>query len=383
MFDNNWKAGQTAPVITPRFPRWSTAFLRAALLALLAGLSACKPAARPERPVVVRVVRVAPPTPADAAGGAQYVGILRGHLETDLGFKVDGTLERIGPAEGGSDWREGTPIRKGQPLAKLVPRDFEAAVADANSRLVLSESVLNRTRDLFASQMVSQQELDTAIANRASATAALERAKQALADSQIVAPYDGVIVARLARAGETIMALANRPVLRVADQTRMEIELGLPDKRIGRIAPGLAVPVRVSAYEGLSFTGRVTEVGVSAKPGTRLFSVITELPNAEGKLKAGMSATVDFSNAGAPPNGAVRVPLSALLARAATNGSTELLVFVVEAGRARERRVETGDILGSSILVTEGLRPGEVVVSAGAGLLHEGAPVDARFAAAP
>jgi RND family efflux transporter MFP subunit len=350
----------------------------AALAVLALALSGCKPAARPEKPLVVRCVKAAPAGPALLAGRSQYVGILRGHLETDLSFKVDGTLELIGPAEGAEDWHEGVPVRKGELLARLTPRDFKAAVADANARLVLNESVLKRTQELKDSSMVAQQELDLAIANRNSSQAALDRAEQSMKDSEIVAPYAGVIAARLAHAGETVIALASRPVLRVADQSSMAIDLGVPDKLIGGITTGMKLPVRISAREGLSLTGAVTEVGVSAKPGTRLFKVVVELSNTNGWLKAGMSATVDCSPAQALPAGAVVVPLSALVGRAASNGPAALSVFVAADGRVREKRVETGDLIGSSIIITSGLKPGDEVVTAGAGTLFDGAAVEAR-----
>ena len=335
--------------------------------------------------MVVRCVRAEAAAASRLAGHSEYVGLLRGHLETDLSFKVDGTIELIGPDTNSPDWHEGTRIYKTNLLARLNQKNFTAAVADAKAKQVLYAGILRRTKELLESRMVSQQELDLAVANFNSANATLDRANEALAESTIYPPYDGVIVARLANAGETVMAMASRPVLRVADQTRMAIDLGVPDKLIGRITNHLRVPVRVSSLEGLSLTGEVTEVGVAAKPGTRLFKVVTELTNhcdlaspQTNFLKSGMSAMVDFSAAESLPTNAVVVPLSALVASTGTNGPQELAVFVVADGHARQRRVETGEIIRSSIVITTNLHPGELVVTAGASTLVDGMAVDAR-----
>ena len=80
-------------------------------------------------------------------------------------------------------------------------------------------------------------------------------------------------------------------------------------------------------------------------------------------------------------SGTVCVPLSALVTlvpdgRSAGNGQAQLGVFVVQNGKAVTRAVKTGDILNSSILITEGLRAGEQVVTSGASFLYDGAPIE-------
>ena len=150
----------------------------------------------------------------------------------------------------------------------------------------------------------------------------------------------------------------------------VEVEVGLPDRLIGSLKPGSRVPVSVSASGEEMLEGVVKEVGVAAQEGSRLFRVVIRLPNAERRLRAGMSASVHLEEGGARRQG-VLVPLSALVAR----GDRDLAVFVVESGVARERRVQTRDIVQSSILVTAGVRAGDVVVVAGASQLYDGAAV--------
>lgn len=356
------------------FPGWH--LVSCIPLALTLALAGCSPkeSAPPEK----RVVRHVTVRPAGSIhrGGAEYVGLLKGDIETDLGFKVGGILELIGLPGDPEGWHEGAAARKGGLLAQLNQNDFESAAREARARLDLTDATLRRTAELFTNKTVSAQEYDVARANRDSAHAAFERARQALDDSRIEAPYDGVILFRMASAGETIAP--GKPVLRIADLSQMSLEIGVPDTLVGRLTQNMPARVKVSALDGLECSGRVSEIGVAARSGTRLFKVIIKIPNTDHRLKPGMSATVDFSEARPLPDGAVVVPLSAIVSGSGAH-SKSLAVFVLDAeGRARERIVQTEDIVRSSIVVLDGLKVGERVITSGAPDLYDGARVDSR-----
>ena len=349
------------------------------MLALAApAIFGCKPA-RPVLPQII-VVRVSAARPVDEAGfrpKSEYIALLRGETETDLSFKVGGLLETIGRENGLDDWQEGAPVRKGEVLAALKQADFVAAEEAARAKRDLSESQYKRIVELRDKGATSPQEFDVAKADMDSSRATWAQADQALKDSVIRAPYGGTILARLANPGETIRP--GNPVLKIANLDRMSAELGVPEKLVGSIQVGKEISVQVSAMEGQSFTGRISEVGVAAKEGARLFKVVVKLDNPKGLLKSGMTASVVLSEAQNFPAGSVAVPLSALVASSPGSTTNPLAVFVVEPdGKAHERAVWTDDIVRSSIVITAGLKPGEKVVTVGASTLYDGAPVDAR-----
>jgi membrane fusion protein, multidrug efflux system len=125
----------------------------------------------------------------------------------------------------------------------------------------------------------------------------------------------------------------------------------------------------------------VSEVGVAASGEGRLFRVVIKVPNPDGLLRSGMTARIRIGNTPAVKPGTVRVPLSALVTLSAGAGTRaeappQLGVFVVRDGKAMQRAVKTGDILNSSILVTEGVSVGEQVVTSGAGFLSDGALIE-------
>lgn len=379
--------GSTRPA-TRRFTRTlvaarpSTIRWLSTLLAILGlGLVGChREKAAEQTSNVVRVVSADPFESAAHSVRSDYIAMLKGDVETTLSFKVGGVIELIGP-QTQQDWQEGTPVRKGQVLARLKQEDFVSQVNSARARA--EQDALSHAREvkLRATGAVSQQELEAANAAREASAASLAMAEQALRDSVLVAPFDATIAARSANQGETVAA--GKPVLQLADLRQMSVELGVPDRAVSKIRVGSQFPVRVSTLEATRFTGRVSEVGVAAKEGARLFRVVIKVPNPDGLLRSGMTASVTLADPSEAPLGSVLIPMSALLSASpgkATNPH-QLAVFVVDASsQARERLVQTEDLVRSSVIVSAGLQAGERVVTAGASTLYDGAPVDARSA---
>ncbi len=355
--------------------------LPAAVLGLLTSGCHRPPSEPPHRVVLVEEARRLRDLPLERV--QTYLGVIRGENETDLSFKVGGILELIGPAPGRS-WGEGDRVERDQILARLVQVDFAAERDSAAARLELARSRFQRAEQLLRDQAISPQEFDVIKAARDEAEAAFERARQALLDSTLRAPFAGHVLARLASPGETV--LPGRPVLRVADLNTVSVELGVPDRLVAQIQPGQRIPVLVNTLEGRRFEGEVSEVGVAARESSRLFKVVLKVPNPGGELRPGMTASVSLRE---PPRfgpDAVLVRLSALVGRAQSVGpapdTPPLAVFVVDdQGVARERPVRTDEIIRSSVVIIEGLRPGERVVVAGASQLQDGEPVEARLVA--
>ncbi len=341
------------------------------LLGLTIGLTGCDrhlPPAPPPLPVHVGLVQDAATAPGQRR--AAYLATIKGRNQLTLSFRVPGIVELIGPEPGQSDWQEGAVVPRGQLLAQLKQSDFLAASNSAAAQAHLDRTQFVRAEKLLRDGAASQQEYDRALAATKAAEAVLDLRRQDLLDSRIVSPLAGTILKREVNAGETIAA--GSPVLTVADLSEVEVEVGVPDRLVGKLRPGDSVRLAVSSLGNREFTGEIKEVGVAAHEGSRLFRVVLRVGNPDGWVRPGMTASVYLEDAAEISAGAL-VPLSALVAR----GERRLSVFVVTNGVARERAVVTRDILQSSIVVTEGLSPGEVVVVAGASQVWDGAAVAA------
>ncbi len=350
------------------------------LLCVALAFTGCgKPAAKVPEKSLVRTAVVQPMDNIRSDGEASYIAIVRFDRETDFSFKVGGILVGIGPTNG-TDWDEATPVKAGTVLAELKQADFINALNSARAKADLASKTVERFRKLRETDAISQQELDVTEADWRTAQAQLDQAEQNVRDSRLVAANDGVVLARYVNSRVTVSP--GQRVLRFADTSLMSVELGLPDRLIGRLSPGKEIPVEVSGLEGLPpFQGHVTEVGVAASSEGRLFRVVIKVRNPDGLLRSGMTARIYVGDTPAVKPGTVCIPLSALVTLVSegnpqTGGQTQLGVFVVQNGKAIKRAVKTGDILNSSIQITEGLQPGEQVVTSGASFLYDGAPIE-------
>ena len=350
------------------------------LVGIALALAGCgKPAARPPEKSLVRTAAVQSMSDVRSNGDASYLAQVKFDHETDLSFKVGGIVVSIGPAIG-TDWNEATPVKAGTVLAELKQADFTNALNSARARSELMVKQLERFRKLRVTDAISQQELDVTEADWRTAQAQLDQAEQNLRDSRLVAAKDGVVLARYINSHVTVSS--GQRALRLADTSLMSVELGLPDRLVGRLTPGKEIPVEVSALEGMPpFRGRVSEVGVAATSEGRLFRVVIKVPNPDGLLRSGMTARIRVDDDASIGSSTVCIPLSALVTHppdghSQGSGQAQLGVFVVQDGKAIQRVVTTGDIFNSSILVSEGLRAGEQVVTAGASFLYDGAPVE-------
>jgi membrane fusion protein (multidrug efflux system) len=344
--------------------------MKCVLLACAVLLASCgaKPPSPPAPPLVGTM------TAAPALGlvpVVSYVGTLAGEVELDLAFKLAGRIAAIGP-EVGRDWREGDVVAIGTALASLDPAQLVETVRAVEARASNDAGLHERGLRLMADQLISQQELDKLAAARDTSAADLRRAQAALADAVINAPFAGTVLRRGARTGETVAV--GQMVLRLADLSRMSVELGVPEHIVGRLKPGQELALTLPAFPGQAFRGLVSEVGASAASGSRLFQMRVAVANPDGRLRPGMSATVAIPG-DLPPADAVTVPLSALLA--GPDGRA-FRVMVVEGAVARGRPVEVIDVIGSSAVISRGLAVGEAVVVAGTGLCADGQPVMAR-----
>ena len=163
-------------------------------------------------------------------------------------------------------------VRKGQLLAELRSDDHRAALAEARARVVeadadirLARAEVERARSLWEKAVGSRQavdraerDVDAARARHSTAAATADRLQAVLAKTRIVAPIDGVVIARHAEAGETLEA--GQRILTIADLSRVRVEAELDEFDSGRVRLDDAVRVTAEGYDGKSWKGRVEEI---------------------------------------------------------------------------------------------------------------------------
>lgn len=297
---------------------------------------------------------------------------------------------------------EGAFVRQGQPLYEIDPSLYRAAVAQASANLASASAAAeaarvraDRFRPLAAAQAISQQEYTDAAAAARQAQAAVAQNRAALNTAQInlrfttvPAPISGRIGRSLFTEGALVTGNQADPiaVISTIDPVFVDIQQSSADMLTLRrtLAGGGALPsgaaVRLILEDGspYAFTGAIqfSEVTVNAATGT--VTLRARFPNPQGTLMPGMFVQAAFEQAIDPA--AYLVPQPALQ----RDIGGEAFVYVLGAGNKIERRtVITERTFGANWVVTNGLKPGDKVISQGTADLRHGMPVKPVPASAP
>lgn len=337
-------------------------------------LSACdKPPVIPEpiRPVKTVVVSREP-----GEATLSFPGEVRARHETPLAFRVGGKVT-------GCSVSLGDTVRRGQILAQLEPADYQlatqsgaASVAEAHSTLALTELELVRYRNLQEKGFVSAALLDQKQAAAAAARAHVDAVQSAhtgqarqLAYTSLPAENDGVISAYDCNVGQVVNA--GQPILRLAQAAEKEIEIYLPETEWQHVRSAGKFTVSLSALPNQSYQGALRELAAAADPATRTYAARIAINNASAAVQLGMSATVEVQPKDNPGNRIIRLPLVSVVSR-----DSHPTVWKLDAdSRVHVAAIFIDGVEGNAVHIASGLNSGDVVVTAGANLLHEGEQV--------
>lgn len=335
---------------------------------IMAGCS--KPVEKSEDVRPVRVVKI------QASGvetAFEFAGDVRPRIESRLGFRVGGKI-----ASRKVD--VGMQVKRGDLLMQLDPQDLQlaqaqaqAAVRAAQSNRDLALAERKRYEELRAKNFVSQAVLDAKETAYRAAQSSFEQAQAGLqaqsnqaSYAALVADADGVVTAIDAEVGQVVAA--GTPVVRLAQMAEKEVVIGLPENKLELMAASKDVQIRLWANQDLVLAGKIREIAPVADPATRTYLAKVSLLNPPPQVKLGMTAYVSFSNK--VGNAVIKVPLSALYQE---KGLTS--VWVVESGAVKLVPVNVAGPSGNEMLLSKGVVPGQMVVTAGVHLLKPGQKV--------
>lgn len=279
---------------------------------------------------------IRPVSRGDIVQTVTATGTLEAVTTVEVGSQVSGTVEALQ-----ADFN--SIVRKGQIIARLDTSLYDTQVQQARANLVRSQSdaerlqvaaadadsKLRRARELSEKSLISSADLDAADVAKRSADAQVRSAQAGVTQSQaaldqtevnlsktvIAAPIDGIVVARNVDIGQTVAASMQAPTLFViaADLSKMRLSASIDESDVGVIQAGQAVTFRVGAYPDHPFSGTVLQLRLNPVVAQNVvtYAAMIDVPNAELKLKPGMTATVTIeiekrSNVLRVPNAALR-----------------------------------------------------------------------------
>jgi RND family efflux transporter MFP subunit len=277
--------------------------------------------------------------------------------------------------------REGSSVRKDQPLARLREDSLElrlisagAQLKEARARLDQAERNLNRARDLFVSKVMSQAQLDDADSEFTAWQGRVEiletdirKIRLDLERSTIKAPFGGTVVSKRTEVGQWIAA--GDPVMEIVALDDLEVRVDVPERYYRNLKATGVVTVTFDSLPGLQVNGRVSAIVPKADPQARTFPVKVRIPNRDGRIGVGMLSQVVLP-AGESYRATV-VPRDAVVRQ-----GDEQVVFLINGDQKVERAtVSTGDGVGSWIVVEGPVKPGTKVVTRGNERLQPGQSV--------
>ena len=253
----------------------------------------------------------------------------------------------------------GQPVARGQPLfevysPELVSAQHEYAIAEQGVAAVKGSggATENGMRQLAASSLLRLRNWDIPDAE----IEALARSGQTKRTLTFRSPVSGVVTEKKALQGMRFMP--GDTLYQVADLSAVWVIADVFEQDIGLVKTGAPATVRIDAYPGRTFSGRITYVYPTLNPETRTIPVRVELPNPGQRLKPGMYADVELSVGGRAP--VLAVPASAVI----DSGVRQIVLVDAGEGRFEPREVKLGARGDRYVEVLSGLKNGEQVVVA-------------------
>lgn len=306
------------------------------------------------------VVRVSMPDEVSA------VGTLKSNESVVLRPEIAGRIARI-------EFRDGAAVSKGALLVGLDAATQRAELAQARASEALARTNAQRTEDLFRRNFVSQRARDEAVAALAVAQAGSDLLAARLRQTEIRAPFSGVVGIRNVSVGDYVKEGAD--LINLEDTATLKLDFRLPDIYLSRVKLGQALVVLSDAFPGRTFSARVDAIDPLVDAEGRALRLRARLENAEGVLRPGMFARVSLVMA---ERESLSVPEEALM----PSGEGQF-VFVVRDDQAVRVAVTTGGRRDAQVEIRSGLSAGEQVVTAGQIKLRDGSLVVRVETAAP
>lgn len=353
-------------------PKWIWIGVLAVATAALACSEAPEAPVDFARPVVVRPVEV-----VTLEERIEATGELRAKDAATIASEVSGRITAL-------EVDEGDRVEEGGLLLLVDPQKRELELADARARLTEARAnleeqqrELGRMQQLYDRDIASSQALDKATTALSLAGSRVQAARarvgvatRAVQDSQVRAPFAGLLASREVSRGEYVKV--GQALFDLVALDPIEVEFSVAERDSARVVLGQQVAVSVSPYPDEVFTGVVSVISPRIDRRTRTLRVKARIPNADGRLRPGLFARADLGIA--KREGALVVPQEALLLRAAGQ-----IVYTVDAeNRVHRVVVEAGLHQGGRIEILSGLAEGDQVIIRGHAALSDGMLVSRR-----
>ena len=286
------------------------------------------------------------------------IGRLVPDEEVQLSFETSGKITEI-------HFEEGSHVKKGTLLAKVNDSQLQAQLARLEAQVPLAQERVYRQSTLLQRDAVSKEALEIVKTELATLNADIEKTKAQIEQTELRAPFDGVIGLRQVSVGA--YASPSTVIAKLTSVTPIKIEFSVPERYAGEVKKGTGLEFTVDGkLDAFKAQVYATEASLDAETHTLLVRAL--YPNEKRELLSGQYAGIRLKQK--EIEDAIAIPSEAIVPEM---GKSK--VFVYRGGKAEPVDVVTGIRTDSEIQIVSGLQIGDTILTSGTLQLRKGSPV--------
>ena len=299
--------------------------------------------------------------PTELVDGINISGSLIPNEEVNLSFETSGKITDI-------FFEEGSKVRKGQVLAKINDAPLQAQLKKLEAQYQSTEDRLARQKALYEKEAVSKEAYQEAEANFNKLQADIEECRAKLDQTELKAPFDGIIGLRQVSVGAYASPSIN--VATLTNTEKLKVEFAIPERYAGVLQNGAKLTFTVEGIDEV-FPAQVYATNSKVDQGTRTYLVRAIYDNVGGKLVPGRYVSVTLNTR--TFQNALAVPSEAIISEMGIDK-----VFLYKAGKAIPQEIAKGLRTDAMVQVLSGLNVGDTVITSGTMQLRTGMRVELK-----
>ncbi|MFV0418953.1 MAG: efflux RND transporter periplasmic adaptor subunit [Dysgonomonas sp.] len=278
--------------------------------------------------------------------------------EVDLSFETSGKITEI-------TFKEGTNVKKGQLLAKVNDKPLQAELNKLKAQIPLAQDRVFRQKTLLAKDAVSQEAYESVNTELEKLMADIELVEARIAQTELRAPFDGIIGLR--QVSEGTYASPTTIVARLTKITPLKLEFSIPEKQADAVEVGTTVNFMLE-NDLKTYQAQVYALESNLDTKTFTMNMRAIYPNTGGKHRPGRSAQIEIKLR--EIKNTLVVPSISILAEMGKD-----IAYIYKDGKAQQVTLEKGMRTASSVQIVNGLHVGDTLLVTGVMQLRDGLPV--------
>lgn len=284
----------------------------------------------------------------DFANVISLSGSIEANENVEIRSEVSGIVEKI-------YFTEGTNVSKGQVLLKVNDVELRAQLSQAITRQNLAAENERRAKLLLQKEAISQEEYDIASAEYRSLKAQADLIQAQIAKTTIRAPFSGRIGLRNISPGTYVTPTTL--ITKLVSSNQVKISFSIPEKYASEVENNTQIQFTIPNHPE-KFTAKIYAIEPEIEIATRTLKIRALGENPDGKLIAGTFATVELPLKNI--KNAIRIPSEAVVP--VQDGK---VVYIANNGKAKEVKIETITRTAKDVIVTDGVKSGDTLLTSG------------------